>query len=153
MTETTSASQMAPSGLRPAKRYITSHDPKTGKSTYVDAPEHVWAQVVTFGFVARSYATPSLPARLNNDEDLALFKSVEAVSSHTRARDFGIQQPEPAGVSAAGRCAGVNVNVLDVAPGAIGHWHRTVSFDVSICVMGELDHELESGEKVRLQAG
>ncbi|EEU33623.1 uncharacterized protein NECHADRAFT_9911, partial [Fusarium vanettenii 77-13-4] len=31
--------------------------------------------------------------------------------------------------------------------------HRTLSFDISICVIGEADHELDSGEKVRLLAG
>ena len=31
--------------------------------------------------------------------------------------------------------------------------HRTVSIDFSICIMGGIDHELDSGEKVCLRLG
>lgn len=148
---TTSQTQTAPSGLRAVKRYIVSHDPATGKSIYVDAPEHVFGQFPDFGYVARSYATPSLPVQLGDEEDLRLFKSEDEITSYTRAKEFGM--PTPAGDHSTRRTAGVNVNLIDLIPGAIGHWHRTLSFDITICLMGEIDHELDSGEKVRLLPG
>ncbi|KAM5358171.1 hypothetical protein ACJZ2D_015534 [Fusarium nematophilum] len=142
----------APSGLRPAKRYIVTHDPTTGKSIYVaDAPGHVYHRFPGFAHVARSYATSSLPAQLGDEEDIRSFTSTNAITSYTRARDF--RMPAPNGEEVTGRTAGVNVNILDLIPGAVGHWHRTLSFDISICVIGEADHELDGGEKVRLLAG
>ncbi|EXJ75061.1 uncharacterized protein A1O5_01757 [Cladophialophora psammophila CBS 110553] len=143
--------QTAPSGLRPSKRYIATHDPVTGRSTYASAPDYVYAEFPGFGCVTRSYATSSLPARLQDDEDIKAFESNDTVSSHTRARDFAM--PASANKNGISTTQGVNLNVLDVIPGAVGHWHRTVSMDISICVMGELDHELESGGKVRLYPG
>lgn len=48
---------------------------------------------------------------------------------------------------------GANLVVVDLEPGGMSMMHRTVSIDFSICVIGEIDHELDSGEKVRLLPG
>lgn len=46
---------------------------------------------------------------------------------------------------------GANLLVVDLEPD--GTMHRTISIDFSICCIGEIDHELDGGEKVRLHPG
>lgn len=137
--------------LRPVKRYITTHDPRTGKSIYLEAPELVYGGIPGFGQVARLYATSSLPVRLGDEEDVRAFQRTDSITSYTRARDFAMPATDHNDIT--GPVAGVNINVLDLAPAAQGHWHKTLSFDISICVMGEIDHELDSGQIVRLLPG
>ncbi len=130
-----------------------SHDPESGKSIYIDSPEQQYSFKPGFAHVARSYATSSLPARLGNDEDVEAYRSAEGLSSYTREE---IVVPPTQIEASAGRdrnISGANLVVLDLIPGAIGHWHRTVSIDFSICVAGEVVHEMDSGERVELLPG
>lgn len=143
-------SQTTPTSLRPVKRYIASNDPITGKSIYVEAPGYVYSDLPGFGTVARTYATPSLPIQLNN-EDLRLFRSTDEKTSHTRGMDLAM--PVLLSQSPTGPVPGVNINVLELAPGAVGHWQRTILFDVAICVAGELIHDLDGGQAVHLHPG
>ncbi|KAI1034918.1 hypothetical protein LB505_012035 [Fusarium chuoi] len=137
----------------PVKRYITGHDLTTGRSIYVDAPELCTAAVPSFGIASRSYATLKLPAELADDRDLEAHLSHDSLTSYTRSSDFLV----PSSVSNAqighAELGGANVINLDIDPGAVGHMHRTVSLDISTCVMGEVYHELDSGQKVLLKAG
>lgn len=48
---------------------------------------------------------------------------------------------------------GANVLVMDLEPGAVSRMHRTVSIDFSICIAGEILHELDGGETVLLKPG
>lgn len=124
----------AAQGLRPNKRYITTHDSK-GKSVYAQSPEQVY-----FGPMARSYAIDSVPANLTNEADIEAYTAETGVTSY---RTKGIVPPQP----------GANLIVVDLAPGAVSLMHRTVSVDFSICCVGKIDHELDGGEKVRLYPG
>ena len=125
--------------LRPNKRYIATHDAK-GRSVYVESPEQQFWGVPKFGAMARSYAISSIPAKLENDADLKAFRSDDDPASHTK-RDIVV----PGG--------GANLCVVDIAPGGSSGMHHTVSIDFSICVIGEIEHELDSGEKVKLLPG
>lgn len=124
----------AVAGLRPCKRYITTHD-ANGKSIYADSPDQVF-----FSAMARSYSIGAVPAALENEVDIKAYKAETGVTSY---RTKGIVPPQP----------GANLVVVDLAPGAESLMHRTVSVDFSICVVGEIDHELDGGEKVRLFPG
>ena len=61
--------------------------------------------------------------------------------------------PTPTREHDADTTPGLNLNVLELVPSAVGHWHRTMSLDISICLWGEVDHELDEGGKVRLYPG
>lgn len=138
----------------PHKRYITTHDPVTGKSVYVDASDEKSMRINTpFGTAVRSYATASLPAQLADDKDVKAYKATEGIASHT-APEIVIPEERP-GETNQGQAAasGANLIVLDFVPGSVGHWHRTVSLDFSICIEGEIEHELDGGEKVVLLPG
>jgi hypothetical protein len=125
--------------LRPNKRYIATHD-ANGKSIYADSPDQVFTGVPNVGGLARSYAVAGFPANLTHDADMKAYKSEEGVTSYTK-RDIVI----PGG--------GANLVVVDIAPGGASPMHHTVSIDFSICVIGEIEHELDSGEKVKLLPG
>lgn len=92
------------------------------------------------GGIARSYAFSSVPANLADGADMAAYRGETGPTSYKRRR---IVLPVP----------GVSLNITDFEPGGASPWHRTVSIDYSICVDGELDHELDGGEKVRLYPG
>lgn len=92
------------------------------------------------GGLARSFAVGSVPANLTDDADIKAYRAEEGPTSYTRRE---IVPPQP----------GANLLVIDLEPGAMSAMHRTVSIDFSICVQGEIDHELDAGEKVRLHPG
>ena len=125
--------------LRPNKRYIATHDAQ-GRSIYAESPEQQFWGVPSVGGMARSYAVSSIPAKLGDDADLKAFKSDTDPASHTK-RDIVV----PGG--------GANLCVVDIAPGGASGMHHTISIDFSICVIGEIEHELDSGEKVKLLPG
>jgi hypothetical protein len=135
------------------KRYITSHEPTTGESIYVDSPELHSATVPSFGTASRSYATLKLPAELADDQDLKAHLTQDSLTSHTRNTDFLVPPSQLNPKTGDIELGGLNVINLDIEPGAVGHMHRTVSLDISTCVMGEVYHELDSGQKVLLKAG
>lgn len=140
----------------PHKRYITTHD-VTGKSVYVDASDEKSVRIPTpFGTAVRSYATASLPAQLADHKDVEAYKATEGIASHT-APEIVIPEERPADADTdqgqAAPASGANLIVLDFVPGSVGHWHRTVSLDFSICIEGEIEHELDGGEKVVLLPG
>lgn len=126
-------------GLRDCKRYITTHD-ASGKSVYAESPDQVFGIAPGVGGMARSYAFGSVPANLADEADIKAYKSPEGPTSFTRPE---IVLPQP----------GANLLVIDLEPGGISMMHQTVSVDYSICCVGEIDHELDGGEKVRLYPG
>lgn len=141
-----------PANLRHPKRYVTSHDEDSGKSIYAEFPEQFYSAVPGFANVARSYATRSLPVRLADEEDIKAYKSDTGVSSYLDPSPV-VRKPTDEDFESSGQSTGANVVSLDLIPGAVGHWHRTLSLDVSVCILGEIDHELDNGEKVRLFPG
>lgn len=124
-------------GLRACKRYIATHD-SSGKSVYAEAPAQRF-DVIPIGGMARSYAVGSVPAVLAGDVDVNAYKADEGRTSYKR-REIVVRP-------------GANLVVVDLKPGGVSAMHRTVSLDFSICVAGEIDHELDGGEKVRLYPG
>jgi hypothetical protein len=135
--------------LPPIKRHIVSNDTVTRSSTYIDSPELQYKNYPGFANVARSYATEVLPAYLSNEEDVGAYKGTDSIASFNRVE---IVVPNE-GTGALGKAGGANMVILDLHPGAIGHMHRTVSIDFAICVHGEIDHELDNGETIRLYPG
>lgn len=125
-------------GLRSCKRYIATHD-DAGKSVYAESPDQVFNSA-PFGGMARSYAIDSVPAILADEADIKAYKSEKGVASYTRPE---IVTPQP----------GANLVVVDLKPGAVSMMHQTVSIDFSVCCVGEIDHELDGGAKVRLYPG
>lgn len=126
-------------GLKPCKRYIATHN-SDGTSVYAESPEQVFNGVPGVGGLARSFSVDSVPANLTDEADIKAYKAEEGPTSYTRRE---IVPPQP----------GANLLVIDLEPGAQSAMHRTVSIDFSICVQGEIDHELDGGEKVRLYPG
>lgn len=126
-------------GLKPCKRYICTHD-SNGKSVYAESPDQVFNVRPGVGGVARSFSVNSVPANLTDDADVKAYRATEGPTSYTRQE---IVNPEP----------GANLLVIDLEPGAASAMHQTVSIDFSICVQGEIDHELDNGETVRLYPG
>lgn len=90
--------------------------------------------------MARSHAVGSVPANLTDDADIKAYQAEEGVTSYKRGE---IVLPQP----------GANLLIIDIEPGGVSTMHRTVSVDFSICCIGEIDHELDGGEKVRLYPG
>ena len=125
--------------LRPNKRYIATHD-STGKSVYAESPDQEFWGVPNVGGMARSYAVSGVPAQLKDDADLNAYSGEDSPTSHSK-RDIVVPGN------------GANLVVVDMAPGGQSAMHHTVSIDFSICVMGEIEHELDSGEKVKLLPG
>ena len=127
-------------GLKPCKRYIATHD-KEGKSVYAESPDQVFNATPGFGGLARSFSVGSVPAKLANDADIKAYRAEEGSTSYKRREIVNTE------------ISGANCLVIDLEPGAVSAMHRTVSIDFSICVIGEIDHELDGGEKVRLHPG
>lgn len=130
----------AVSGLPPNKRYIATHD-SAGQSTYTESPEQVFNTVRGFGGLAHSYSISSVPAELTNDADVKAYRAEDGPTSYRR-REIVSTQP-----------SGANVLIIDVEPGGVSGMHRTVSIDFTICVIGEVECEMDSGDRVRLRPG
>jgi hypothetical protein len=133
--------------LPPNKRYICTHD-SSGKSIFLSSPEQIYRGAPGTGGVARSFAVGSVPANLKNDDDVHKYldPNKEQNPLSYKATDIVVpnttQSPN-----------GANLVVVDIAPGGESQMHRTVSIDFSICVLGSIDMELDSGERVNLRPG
>lgn len=124
--------------LPPVKRYITTHD-ASGKSVHVDSTPQKYLLVGDVGGMARSYSVSSVPAHLEYDADMKAYLGNDGITSWTAP---SIVTP-----------SGANLLVVDLEPGGMSRMHQTVSIDFSVCVIGEIDHELDGGQKVRLRPG
>lgn len=133
-TKTGSATSM-----RHNKRYIATHD-TSGKSVYAESPDQNFTVIEGVGGMARSFGLEAIPAIMAGDIDIKNYRGSNSTASYTRQE---IVTPG----------TGVNLLVVDLAPGGETGMHRTQSIDFSICVNGEIEHELDSGEKVTLLPG
>ncbi|KAL4807433.1 hypothetical protein BDV18DRAFT_159650 [Aspergillus unguis] len=125
--------------LPPCRRFITTHNPN-GESVYIPFIQQDYRLLPGLGGCSRSYAVSSTPANLAGDADIAAYTHNEGTVSHTRSE---IVLPG----------TGAHLAVVDIQPGGQSWMHRTVSIDFSICVIGTIDHELDSGQVVRLGPG
>lgn len=126
-------------GLPAIKRHIATHD-AAGTSVYVASPPpQQYIRLPGTGGFARSWSVGSVPAKLEGDADMKAYLAEDGATSWTNP---AIVTPN-----------GANALVVDLEPGGVSNMHRTVSIDFSICVIGEIVHELDGGEKVLLKPG
>ena len=85
-------------------------------------------------------ATSTIPASLQNDQDISAYTSAEGESSYT-------------GRSIVANGSGSHLIVCDLAPGQASMMHRTVSIDYVICTHGDVRMETATGETVDLKPG
>jgi hypothetical protein len=128
-------------GLRNASRYICSHD-SSGKGVFLDSPDLQYFDAGGAYASARSYALSQVPAPLANDVDVKGYLSEDGEKSITSYRNNAITID-----------GGVNMVCVNFAPGKDTTMHRTTSIDFAIIVEGEIELELDSGEKKQLRSG
>lgn len=128
-------------GMRTVHRHITAIDSK-GKSVFVPAEDVLYCDRGGYA-VSWNYATSEFPAAMADDKDLHAFMSRDPASDssvvHTGRRIVNGN--------------GVTFNTANFAPGTETAMHRTVSLDFVAVIEGEMELELDSGEKMSLKAG
>lgn len=123
--------------LPPVRRYITQHN-ADGRSIHIESPPQKYFLSPGAGAYARSYSVAS-PAKLADNADTKAYLETDNPTSWN----------SPAIVTP----GGTNLIVVDLVPGGQSLMHQTVSIDFSVVVLGEIEHELDSGEIVRLKPG
>lgn len=122
------------------KRYLTTLD-ASGRSVLVQDTALAFRPLAN-GTVARAYALASVPASIANNVDLESFLSPD--SNQNEASHAGLATSLPNGVI---------MTYFEIGPGAETVLHRTVSVDFSMLIEGQLEMELDSGQKVHLKPG
>ena len=122
------------------KRYLTGLD-VSGKSVLVQDTA-LACRPLANGTVARAYALASVPASIASDVDLESFLSPD--SNQYEASHAGQATSLPDGVV---------MTYFELGPGAETVLHRTVSVDFTILIEGQLEMELDSGQKVQMKPG
>lgn len=122
--------QVPPKTLPAVKRVITTHD-ASGKPTFESGikEEIEWDRTQLGGDMFLAYTGSEFPVPLAGDADLSAYK--EHLANHP---PFMI----PGGFVA---------RYVDYHPGAPPHWHRTITTDFGVVVEGQIQLELEGGEK------
>ena len=118
-----------------SRRFITTHDDQ-GKAIFSSqiSPEVKWGNIGKAKFFL-GYATTSFPAKLDGDADITAYGDL-------------VQNPPGIVIS-----TGAVLRVVDMAPGHVSPMHRTVSIDFSVCLEGEVEMILDSGESKTLRRG
>ncbi|OAP57918.1 hypothetical protein AYL99_08656 [Fonsecaea erecta] len=128
-------------GMRTARRHITALDGE-GKSVFVPDRDILYCNRGGYA-VSWTYATSEFPIDMTDNKDLNGFLSDDPSSPnsvvHTGSRIVN--------------GGGVTFNTTNFSPGTETVMHRTVSLDFVAVVEGEMELELDSGEKVLLQPG
>jgi quercetin dioxygenase-like cupin family protein len=124
-------------GLPHLTRYITTHDPSTGKAIVHSKDPAPWTIFgnQTIGFSVM-YTTSEFPTSLNDDKDIKDHEKVMASGK------LGLVNPR-----------GTVCRVVDFGPGHKPLMHRTQSLDYGIVLEGTIEMELDSGEKHTLTRG
>ncbi|KAK5274902.1 hypothetical protein LTR96_001503 [Exophiala xenobiotica] len=150
MTQPTSQVQ----GLPEFSRHITTHNSE-GKAIFqtpdpdnptteavATAPAPPISTIPTWtnfpgatGAFGLGYATPTLQADFNKDADLASYYKY-------------LHEHPPVVIQ-----GGTVFRVVDMAPGSSSPMHRTVSLDYGVVLEGEVELELDSGERRRIPRG
>ncbi|EXJ55488.1 hypothetical protein A1O7_08415 [Cladophialophora yegresii CBS 114405] len=137
-------------GLPTFTRHITTHNadgiaifetsdpakstPSNSSGAGSLAAEPTWSNFPTSAF-GLGYATDHMPPDFNGNGDLATFNKY--------------QEQHPGVVIKGGSV----FRAVDMAPGATSPMHRTVSIDYGVILEGEIELELDSGEKRLLKRG
>ncbi len=115
--------------IKPFRRVVTGHD-ENGNSVFRSdeniTPDMHPSGLAAFGTV---WSAPSLPVDNNDEID-------------GRDRNAGLTLP-----------GGSVIRVLDTPPGKDSPMHRTNSLDYGIVIEGEIELELDNGEKKTIGAG
>jgi quercetin dioxygenase-like cupin family protein len=124
--------------LPKVNRFITTHDPKTGKAVFSTAlPEESTMVGLKdrMGF-ALSYTTSAgFPVDLNNDTDITAYKSYLETAPGLVISN------------------GTVLRHVDFVPGKTSAMHRTVSLDYGVVLEGEIEAVLDSGETRLMKRG
>lgn len=119
-------------------RYITTHDPSTGKAI-INTTLPTAAPFYSLGpgdaAFAQCYVTSAFPVQLAGDADLSVYQSF---------------LKQPPGLTVSG---GTVLRYVDMPPGAISPMHRTVSLDYGVVLEGEVELVLDSGETRAMKRG
>lgn len=124
--------------LPPIQRYITSHNAE-GKSIYVESPPQKYVPYPGAGGYSRSYSVIGAPAQLEGETDIKAYLATDTPVSWTN----------PA-ITTEGTST---LLVVDLMPGGASLMHQTVSIDFGVVVIGQILHELDSGEVKLLNPG
>lgn len=119
-------------GMHVPRRYIGGHN-EAGKAIFLDDPPLLFRSFGTFES-SHAYAISNVPEQLNGDADLKAYLSTDESNF---ASQYHLRATMP---------NGVNIIIVNYAPGASTHMHRTVSIDTTICVEGHVGMEMDSGE-------
>ncbi|KAL5042336.1 hypothetical protein BDW71DRAFT_190195 [Aspergillus fruticulosus] len=128
--------QLSAGSLPPITRYITGHN-TSGKAFVQSSNPAEWSPFEhnTMAFTV-AYTTSSFPADLNNDADIKEHERIVA------SGELGLVNP-----------GGTVCRFVDFAPKAPPLMHRTQSLDYGIVLEGEIEMQLDSGERKLLKKG
>lgn len=120
---------------QPARRVVTGHDGNDRAVVLWDGPVNVIqaSKPAHSTQVSLVWSTESTPADVPRGREVA----------DPGARFLGTQPP----------ANGSRVSVLDLPPGSRGGLHRTESLDYAFVLAGDVDMEIDDGERVSLNAG
>lgn len=124
------------SNLPQLHRFVTGHD-KDGKAIVQTDNDFQWKPFDqdNMGFSV-VYTTSSMPADLNDDQDLQTHQDVMSSGK------LGLVNPN-----------GTVIRCVDFKPGYSCAMHRTQSLDYGIVLEGEIEMLLDSGEKHQMKRG
>jgi hypothetical protein len=127
-----------PNENRTVHRFITTHDAE-GKAIFSDAipTEAPIREIGTDGNMTFSlmYTNPSFPANMDGEKDISTYQGYMTT---------------PPKITLPG---GSICRVCDFAPGYLTAMHRTPSLDFGVCLEGEVELVLDSGETRVLKRG
>lgn len=123
-----------PSPLREIQRFITTHSP-SGTAIFTPNPP----------------STPPTTTIENGDRfTLAYATNTCPVDLSTDIPSYSTYISQPPGVMIPG---GTVLRFVDIRPGGESPMHRTVSLDYGVVIEGEIELELDSGEKRVMRRG
>ena len=128
-----------------SQRYITTHDPKTGKAIFDNSipPAAPFYQLPTEddgkenAMFATMFTTEGFPTRLYGDKD----EDLQTYDKYLK---------NPPGVIIGN---GTVLRYVDMPPGALSPMHRTISLDYGVVIEGEIALVLDSGEERVMKRG
>jgi quercetin dioxygenase-like cupin family protein len=126
---------MEQSPLPRSKRYITTHNSE-GKAIFSNkvSPDVKWGNIGKAQFFL-GYATKKFPSKLDDEEDITIYDDL-------------VQNPPGIVIT-----TGTVLRVVDMRPGHVSPMHRTVSLDYAVCLEGEVEMIVDSGESRILRRG
>lgn len=130
-----STGQLTP--LPPVTRHITTHNETTGKAIMHSSGPIQWTPFQghpdRFGV---PYTTSQWPVNMTGEKDIKQYEDV------MKSDDLGLVNP-----------GGTVLRFVNLAPDDGPYMHRTVSLDYAVVTEGDVELELDSGEKKIVKRG